>query len=190
MIPFSLVKNVCFLAAVLDQLFSTWCCLRLTGFTCFTCCKGKWCCFGFCLVFVFFFGVAFVWFSLCLFFPLLPACLSSFTDWCLVHRQQSREQKKLCEWTCLDDLFLCSCVSVFFLLAELLSVHCAPVSERAKACREAKETRNKQNKKTRQKATQTPKIHKQKTRTPAVFGQPCPRQLDVFVPRYPYDPMM
>ena len=50
--------------------------------------------FGLCFVF------AFVWFSLCLFFPLLPACLSSFTDWCLVHRQQSREQKKnpLAEW--------------------------------------------------------------------------------------------
>ena len=40
-------------------------------------------------------------FSLCfcfgvfsvLVFPLLPACLSPFTDWCLVHRQQSREQK-------------------------------------------------------------------------------------------------
>ena len=27
-------------------------------------------------------------------FPLLLACLSSFTDWCLVHRQQSRKQKK------------------------------------------------------------------------------------------------
>ena len=27
--------------------------------------------------------------------PSLPACLSSFTDWCLVHRQQSREQKNL-----------------------------------------------------------------------------------------------
>ena len=27
-------------------------------------------------------------------FPLLLACLSSFTDWCLAHRQQSREQKK------------------------------------------------------------------------------------------------
>ena len=44
-----------------------------------------------------------VWFVFCfcfcvvfsvLVFPLLPACLSSFTDWCLVHRQQSREQKK------------------------------------------------------------------------------------------------
>ena len=50
------------------------------------------------LVFVVFvclcFVVAFVWVSVCLFFPLLPACLSSFTDWCLVHRQQSREQKK------------------------------------------------------------------------------------------------
>ena len=28
--------------------------------------------------------------SLCLF-----ACLRSFTDWCIAHRQQSREQKKL-----------------------------------------------------------------------------------------------
>ena len=50
-------------------------------------------------------GLVFVvfWFVFCfcfcvvfsvLVFPLLPACLSSFTDWCLVHRQQSREQKK------------------------------------------------------------------------------------------------
>ena len=34
-----------------------------------------------------------VWFFWCFLFPSLPACLSSFTDWCLVHRQQSREQK-------------------------------------------------------------------------------------------------
>ena len=27
--------------------------------------------------------------------PLPPACLTSFTDLCLVHRQQSREQKKI-----------------------------------------------------------------------------------------------
>ena len=44
----------------------------------------------------FFVGVlVFAWFglvsqlSLCFF-----ACLRSFTDWCIVHRQQSREQKK------------------------------------------------------------------------------------------------
>ena len=29
-------------------------------------------------------------------FPLLLVCLSSFTDWCLVHRKQSHEQKKRC----------------------------------------------------------------------------------------------
>ena len=95
--PFSLVRNVCCLAAVFDQSFLTRCSFRLTCFTCFTCCKGILCGCGF--LFLWFvclwFLVAFVWFSLCLFFPLLPACLSSFTDWCLVHRQQSREQKRI-----------------------------------------------------------------------------------------------
>ena len=92
---------------MLDQLFLTWCSFRLTCFTCFTCCKGKLCGCGFlflwfvCLCFL----VAFVWFSLCLFFPLLPACLSSFTDWCLVHRQQSREEKKLDELETYDMNF-------------------------------------------------------------------------------------
>ena len=54
------------------------------------------------MLFRFLFGVCgFCGFWLLLFgflcvccFPLLLACLSSFTDWCLVHRQQSREQKK------------------------------------------------------------------------------------------------
>ena len=62
---------------------------------------------GTCLVAVFCFCGLFVCgFWLLLFgflcvccFPLLLACLSSFTDWCLVHRQQSREQKKNIWWT-------------------------------------------------------------------------------------------
>ena len=49
-----------------------------------------WCLWFVCLCFL----VALVWFFWCFLFPSLPACLSSFTDWCLVHKQQSREQKK------------------------------------------------------------------------------------------------
>ena len=41
------------------------------------------------LWFGFAFGFWFVSCSLC-----LLACLSSFTDWCIAHKQQSREQKK------------------------------------------------------------------------------------------------
>ena len=49
----------------------------------------------------------------------------------------------------------------FFLLAELLSVRCAPVSERAKACKEAKGI-SKQTTENRQANTQTkPKKHNQ-----------------------------
>ena len=49
-----------------------------------------WCLWFFGLCFL----VALVWLFWCFLFPSLPACLSSFTDWCLVHKQQSREQKR------------------------------------------------------------------------------------------------
>ena len=47
------------------------------------------CFFGLCFL------VALVWLFWCYLLPSLPACLSSFTDWCLVHKQESREQKKV-----------------------------------------------------------------------------------------------
>ena len=49
--------------------------------------------FGVCGFLVCAFWFALFGFFWCFLFPSLPACLSSFTDWCLVHRQQSREQK-------------------------------------------------------------------------------------------------
>ena len=75
------------------------CGLRLTRLTGLTCCNGICCVCGVWFVCVFFlfvvfwfgfaFGFCFVSCSLC-----LLACLSSFTDWCIAHKQQSREQKK------------------------------------------------------------------------------------------------
>ena len=50
--------------------------------------------FRFCGVFVCGFWLLLFGFLCVCCFPLLLACLSSFTDWCLAHRQQSREQKK------------------------------------------------------------------------------------------------
>ena len=62
-------------------------------------------------VLVVFLVVVFAWFglvsllSLCFF-----ACLRSFTDWCIAHRQQSREQKKINALTlvptCVYGLFI------------------------------------------------------------------------------------
>ena len=61
----------------------------------------SWWCSGFlfvCLVLWFFGSFAWLFLLVCLgfvsCFPLLLACLSSFTDWCTAHRQQFREQKK------------------------------------------------------------------------------------------------
>ena len=54
----------------------------------------------FCLVFVIFclcFLVALVWLLWCFLFPSLPACLRSFTDWCLVQKQQPASKKKALE---------------------------------------------------------------------------------------------
>ena len=60
----------------------------------------------------------------------------------------------------------------FFLLAELLSVRCAPVSERAKACKEAKGNK-KQTTENRQANTQTKQTPDTKTKT----RTPQPRQI-------------
>ena len=56
--------------------------------------------------FGFAFGFCFVSCSLC-----ILACLSSFTDWCIAHKQQSREQKKSFHLSCADYVSLISHVS-------------------------------------------------------------------------------
>ena len=74
------------------------CGLRLTRLTGLTCCKGICCVCGVWFLCVFCFVCGFLVrfcfrFLFCFLFPCLLACLSSFTDWCIAHKQQSREQK-------------------------------------------------------------------------------------------------
>ena len=92
-----LAREDCLIASqqfLLDNCLLIRCGFRLTCFTCFT--KGTCLAVVFCLCGVFVCGFWLLLFGfLCVCcFPLLLACLSSFTDWCIVHRQQSREQKK------------------------------------------------------------------------------------------------
>ena len=95
--PFSLVKNVCLPRSSVGPIVFLLGVVSVSPVSPVSPAAKGTCLVAFFLLLWFvclWFLVAFVWFSLCLFFPLLLACLSSFTDWCLVHRQQSREQKK------------------------------------------------------------------------------------------------
>ena len=116
-LPCSLVRNVC-----LPRSSSSWtnclltrCGFRLTCFTCFTRCKGNLLGCGFFLCGVFVCGFLLLLFGfLCVCcFPLLLACLSSFTDWCIAHRQQSREQKKIAHRAQTCVTFCCIAESMF-----------------------------------------------------------------------------
>ena len=83
-----------------------------------TCCKGKLCgCgfFGFCGLFVCGFWLPLFGF-LVLVLPLLPACLTSFTDWCLVHPRCFKLRMSIC---------------IYFSFAFLSSLHCFAGSHRA-----------------------------------------------------------
>ena len=63
---------------------------------------------------------------------------------------------------CSRNCCLCA-VHFFFLLAKLLPVRCAPVSERAKACKKQRETRNKTKNTTEKPPSKQTKKHKNQT---------------------------
>ena len=99
--------------------------------------------------------------------------LSDTTFWVLEDPYTKAPHTRCTPQPCGAAVFLIqapSCVC-FFLLAKLLSVRCAPVSERAKACKKQRETRNetknkpKTPKQTNQKKTQTPNTKKKQNTT-------------------------
>ena len=67
-------------------------------------------------------------------FPLLLACLSSFTDWCIVHRQQSREQKS-------DYMNFLECVVSEKIYSPITSLNCvAQLSTKSHSSRKCDHT--------------------------------------------------